>query len=200
MENARGAMGNPLVQHIYKVNGLENEADAEKWLLKNHPEEAISFIYSTTTGNFNLQPSIDFVSRDNYLGTREERESYIKDRAKEYGIEIGTFDYREADKALAGKNYVVAYERNGMGHVITHGYDSLKEAAEWAQEKVQNGQAAHLNADLFVFRAGPEFNPAKPIPMSDIKKLQEIPQKIWTPPIPKQKDVKPIKKDFGLDR
>lgn len=100
-KNCLEAMNNPLVVHTYELKGLDDYEDAEKWLLKNHPEEAISFVYSTTTGNFNLQISLDAAAEKSYLGTREEREDYVRDLAARYGIDIPEFNYRDADKALA---------------------------------------------------------------------------------------------------
>lgn len=192
------AMNNPLTTHVYEVKGLEDHDDAMKWMLKNHPEEAISFVYSTNTGNFNLQPSIDTMTEKSYLGTRGEREDYVKEMGAKLGIEVGKFDYREADKALSGKepekeNFAIAYEKNGMVYTVTHGFESALEAEHWREDKVTDG---HLPSNSFVFVTKGKFNAAKLFPVEQAQKVkfdQAKTQAPWQPP--KVKEPKKVNKN-----
>lgn len=209
MGNAREAMNNPLTKHIYQVKGLDNEVDAEKWMLKNHPEEAISFVYSTTTGNFNLQPAIDMLSPKSYLGTRADREDYVKELAVTHGIEIPAFNYKEADKVLAeraGSNkelYAVAYEKDGKAYPVTHGFDNAKEAEAFRQSKVEAGV---LSPKSFVFRQEPNMSFTQPIPMKDVQKVgvrlnnKEMEQLLHNEKQQPKEQSKQKQKDVGPDR
>ena len=85
-------LDNPLKENTYKVKGLSSWEDAEKWLLKNHPEEAISFSYRTNSGNFGVKPVIHMVSDKSFLGTQEERNEYLKELSQKYNIKTPFLD------------------------------------------------------------------------------------------------------------
>lgn len=91
----------PLYEETYKPEGVRTLEEADKWILKNHPEEYISMCASNNIGDFTWGAIPQAYDEGGLLwADRRGREEIIRKFAEIEGYEVGEFNYDKIDEFI----------------------------------------------------------------------------------------------------